>query len=210
MLGAAYNASNGDITLNDIGVNIPTVESGGIATPISCPITTNSSTGVQTLSPLSTAPVIDATLTLDSSKVSATAVNQVVASPESNLAFITYSADANNTNAQLPYYIPGVGLGYLPLTTQTGGIAPTAPLAGAFTPDDQLFFVSTAGDNMIHYISIPLLTSNPAKADTQQISPNLPACTPVSAGGNDAGCAFSGSGTVVPATAIAVKPRSTT
>ena len=59
----------------------------------------------------------------------------------------------------------------------------TAPLAGAFTPDNKLFFVSTAGDNMIHYISVPLVTTNPANADTQQISPNLPACTPVSSGG---------------------------
>jgi hypothetical protein len=89
----------------------------------------------------------------------------------------------------------------------------TAPLTGAFTPDDKLFFVSTAGDNMIHYISVPLVTSNPANADTQQISPNLPACTPISAGGTDMGCAYSGPSpatAIVPATAIAVKPRATT
>jgi hypothetical protein len=43
---------------------------------------------------------------------------------------------------------------------------------------------------MIHYISVPLVTSNPANADTQQISPNLPACTPVSAGGTDFGLHF--------------------
>ena len=49
------------------------------------------------------------------------------------------------------------------------------------------FFVSTAGDNMIHKIpTCPTLT------DIQQISPNLPACTPVSAGGNDLGCTFTG------------------
>jgi hypothetical protein len=88
--------------------------------------------------------------------------------------------------------------------TLTGNSAITAPLAGAFAPDDSLFFVSTAGDNMIHYISVPTLT------DTQQISPNLPACTPVSAGGNDLGCTYTGSGAIVPATTIAVKPRSTT
>jgi len=57
---------------------------------------------------------------------------------------------------------PGTGVGYVPLKTQTGGTAPIAPLAGAFTPDDALFFVSTAGDNMIHYISVPLAISNPA------------------------------------------------
>jgi hypothetical protein len=60
---------------------------------------------------------------------------------------------------------------------------------------------------MIHYISVPTLT------DTQQITPNLPSCTPISAGGTDLGCAYTGPnpGTaIVPATAIAVKPRSTT
>jgi hypothetical protein len=55
---------------------------------------------------------------------------------------------------------------------------------------------------MIHYISVPTLT------DTQQISPNLPACTPVT----DYGCTLPSSSTetIVPATAIAVKPRATT
>ena len=91
----------------------------------------------------------------------------------------------------------------------------TAPLTGAFTPDNTLFFVSTAGDNMIHYISIPLVTTNPASADTQQISPNLPACTPLPplGMGTDIGCVYSGPSpatAIVPATAIAVKPRSTT
>ena len=80
----------------------------------------------------------------------------------------------------------------------------TAPLAGAFTPDNKLFFVSTAGDNMIHYISVPLVTTNPANADTQQISPNLPACTPISSGGTDPGCAYSGPSPAPPS----FRPRS--
>jgi DNA-binding beta-propeller fold protein YncE len=83
----------------------------------------------------------------------------------------------------------------------TGSSAITAPIAGAFSPDNTLFFVSTAGDNLIHYINTSTLT------DTQQINPNLPACAP----GSDPGCLIttpvSGS---VPATAIAVKPRATT
>jgi hypothetical protein len=84
-------------------------------------------------------------------------------------------------------------------------------LAGAFSPDDKLFFVSTAGDNLIHYISVPLVTSSPAKADTQQIAPNLPACTPVADGGVDPGCILAAPTTnPVPATVVAVKPRSTT
>ena len=66
---------------------------------------------------------------------------------------------------------------------------------------------------MIHYISVPLVTTNPANADTQQISPNLPACISIANGGTDLGCAYSGPSpatAIVPVTAIAVKPRSTT
>jgi hypothetical protein len=82
---------------------------------------------------------------------------------------------------------------------------------GAFTPDDTLFFVGTGGDNLVHTISIPQnVTAATPPADTQQIAPNLPACVPVSAGGTDIGCTYSGTGSVVPVTAIAVKPRSTT
>ncbi|MGA2808695.1 MAG: hypothetical protein ABSE87_11210 [Terracidiphilus sp.] len=194
ILGAAL--ADGTMTLADIGVSIPNTE---------CSVTTNPTTGVQTLSALSTNPTFSAPLNV-ANVTSATAVNQVIPSPASNLAFITYSG--STPGAPLPYYVPGSGaVNYL---TLAGGTAVTAPLAGAFTPDDQLFFVSTAGDNMIHYISVPLVTTNPATADTQQISPNLPACTPVSAGGNDLGCTYSGNGTIVPTTVIAVKPRSTT
>ena len=91
---------------------------------------------------------------------------------------------------------------------------PTAPLAGAFSPDNSIFFVSTAGDNEIHFISIPASVSIATPpTDSQQYSPNLPACTPVSAGGNDAGCLYPvapSPNTVVPATVITVKPRSVT
>jgi hypothetical protein len=189
-----------EIFINDIGVTIPTDE---------CAVTTNSSTGVQTLSALSTGPWINTILPLG---VNATAVNQVVVSPKSNLAFVTYTSVEANTNAKLPYYVPNssaISSGSAAPGTQgsitlQGSANIIAPLAGAFTPDDKLFFVSTAGDNMIHYIDVPTLT------DKQQISPNLPACTPLSAGGFDPGCLFVGSGAVVPATFIGVKQRPTT
>jgi len=195
ILGAAV--TGGGVTLSDIGVTIPVAE---------CPETTTGN--VQTLSPLkiqhnlSQVPV---------GAISATAVNQVVPAPNSALAFITY--DGSTAGAPLPYYIPGTGgapgtVGYV---TLNGSTAVTAPLTGAFTPDDSLFFVSTAGDNLIHYISIPTsVTSATPPTDTQQIAPNLPACIPVSAGGVDPGCTYTGTGSVVPTTAIAVKPRSTT
>jgi hypothetical protein len=85
-------------------------------------------------------------------------------------------------------------------------------VAGAFSPDDTLFFVSTAGDNLIHYISIPTnLSPATPLVDTQQIAPNLPACTPVASGGVDPGCQLAApTNNPVPATVITVKPRSTT
>jgi hypothetical protein len=195
ILGAAL--LGGGITLSDLAVTIATS---------ACPIAISGTT--QTLSPLTIASTVSQ---VSLTGINATAIDQVVASPVSNLAFVTYNGVS--AGAQLPYYLPAAGgapgtVGYV---TLTGSGAITAPLAGAFTPDDSIFFVSTAGDNKIHYISIPATPSAATPpTDSHQISPNLPACTPVSAGGQDAGCAFSGTGTVVPATAIAVVPRSTT
>jgi hypothetical protein len=117
----------------------------------------------------------------------ASAIAQVVPSPASNLAFITYLANGSGT-ATLPYYVPNAdgSQGTVGQVTLTG--APTAPVAGAFSLDDTIFFVSTSGDNQVHYIDVTSLT------DTKQIKPGL-----VDANGNS-----------VPATFIAVKPRSTT
>lgn len=181
ILGAA--ASGGGIELSDIGVTIPNG---------ACPAAV-----ANVLQPL----MITHTLNQLAVSVNATAVNQVVASPASDLAFITY--DGATAGAQLPYYVPGTGaaagtVSYLPLT---GGAAITAPVAGAFSPDDRVFFVSTSGDAKIHMIDVQSLT------DTQQLSPNLPACAP----GSDPDCTITTpTSQPVPATAIAVKPRSTT
>jgi hypothetical protein len=122
--------------------------------------------------------------------VQASQINQVVPSYSSDLAFITYTASGNGAG-KLPYYQAGsTGTpAQLPAVTLTNaGAVPTAPIAGAFSLDNTLFFVSTSGDNLVHYISVPSLT------DTKQIKPGL-----VDQNGN-----------IVPATAIAVKPRATT
>ena len=119
----------------------------------------------------------------------------------SNLAFLTYTG--STPGATLPYYMPGSNgaAGTLNYVTLTGGTAVTGPVAGAFSLDNKLFFVSTAGDNLIHFINTTTLQ------DTQQINPNLPACTP----GSDPDCLITTPTTnSVPATVIAVKPRSTT
>jgi hypothetical protein len=186
ILGAAFQ--NSSITLTDIGVTIPTGD---------CPA--GDSNGNLFPLPIPVAAPVTQTLT-----VNATGVNQVIPSPASNLAFVTYTG--TTSGATLPFYVPGgsVPVGYLPLT----GTTVTAPVAGAFSPDDQLFFVSTAGDNMIHYISVPKVLTDPTHADTEQIAPNLPVCTPST---SDTDCiAAPNAPAIVPATAVAVKPRSTT
>ena len=188
ILGAAL--IGGGVTLSDIGVTIPNGD---------CP-----GAGSNALQALTIPSTLNPQLSLN---IHATAVNQVVTSPASNLAFITYSGAT--PGAQLPYYQPKAsGAGTVNYVTLTGSSAITAPVAGAFSPDDKLFFVSTAGDNQIHYISIPTsISSTTPPTDAQQISPNLPACTP----GVDQGCLLTAPTThPVPATVITVKPRSTT
>jgi hypothetical protein len=201
ILGAAV--SGGGATLSDIAITIPSnTPTGGSPSPIPCP----ESAGV--LSPL----VISHTLNkVPLTLVNATAVDQVVAAPASDLAFVTYTG--STPGASLPYYIPGSNgaSGTASYVTLNGASLITAPLAGAFSPDGTYFFVSTAGDNMVHYITIPTkVTSSTPPVDSQQIAPNLPACVPISAGGNDFGCTFTGTGSIVPASVIVVKPRSTT
>jgi hypothetical protein len=201
ILGAAAQGSGAvpaPISFSDIGVNIPTgasgacpAEVGGVLQPLTLSHTLNRATVV----------------------VSATAVNGVVTSPAAvrqgsnaaanSLSFILYNGAS--TGAKLPFYTQTTGntssLGTLGYITLTGASSITAPIAGEFSNDNTLFFVSTAGDNKIHYIDTNTLK------DTQQISPNLPACTP----GSDPGCNVIGTPpSTVPATAIWVKPRSTT
>jgi trimeric autotransporter adhesin len=197
ILGAS--ASGGAISFTDIGLNIP-------AGP--CP--DESSAGV--LQPL----LLTHTLNQTTMSASAAAVNQIVTSPAAvvtgnlgsaySLSFVTYTG--STTGATLPWYKQTIGntssLGTVGYVTLTGASSITAPIAGAFSPDNSLFFVSTTGDNKVHYINATTLT------DTQQVTPNLPACTPISAGGTDAGCTYTGTGTTVPTTVITVKPRATT
>ncbi len=201
ILGAGMDPTSGAVTFADIGVSVPTT---------ACTVTTagSGSTQVQTMSPLT----IDNTLApTQPVNISATSLDQIVPSPVSDLAFLTYNG--TTAGAALPYYLPGApgSAGTLSYVTLNGASAITAPLVGAFSPDDNTFFVSTAGDDKIHLIGIPkgVSTTNPP-TDTQQLSPNLPACTSVSAGGTDAGCNYTGTSSTVPATAIAVIPRSTT
>ncbi len=198
ILGAAGpvdSGATGPIAFSDIAVKIPSTE---------CP---RSSAGQLEALP------IQHTLNQTTVNVDAAAVNAIVTSPAavkqgvntagSSLSFVLYNG--GTAGATLPYYVQTTAdtnsLGTVGYLTLTGSTAVTAPVAGAFSPDNTLFFVSTSGDNKIHYIDTGSLK------DTQQISPNLPACTP----GADPDCKLTGTPpSVVPATAIWVKPRATT
>ncbi|MGA8631846.1 MAG: hypothetical protein WBA18_22290 [Terracidiphilus sp.] len=228
MLAAELTGTS--ISLTDIGLNIPPTSAVPSA---ECPLTITGTT--QTLAPLSTNPTINGTVNL-TGVTNATSVNQVLpgnapttasTSTAAPIAFVTYNTPSTSTTAaQLPFYLPQAGgagpVGYVTfsqsnqLNPPASTTPPTAPLAGAFSPDNSVFFVSTSGDNEIHFIAVPpnvTTTGSTAPTDTQQFSPNLPACTPVSAGGTDAGCLYPtapASNTYVPATVITVKPRNVT
>jgi hypothetical protein len=203
ILGATV--ASGGVTLSDINMTIPSDSSTGL--PIPCQRVTKTVSGVTTevMQPMT----IEHTLnTVNLTGISATAVNQIVPSPDASMAFITYTGTA--TGAQLPYYIPsgteGVA-GTVNYLTLTNGSEITAPLAGAFSPDNKYFFVSTAGDNRVHTISITTANSVPKLTDSSQIDVKLPTCT---AGGTDSGCTYSGKDSTVAPTVITVKPRETT
>ena len=115
-------------------------------------------------------------------------IHQVVTSPNSSLAVVTYeSATATPGNAQLPVYkIPAFGTpGAPPTSVKLTGAQATMPVAAIFSTDQSEIFVSTAGDSNMHAVSTSTLT------DTEQFNPNLP----------------DGNGGITPAIFLAVKPR---
>ncbi|WP_263353998.1 hypothetical protein [Acidicapsa acidisoli] len=184
-------------TLSDINVNFANSLLNG-----ACPRATNGSSTSITASPVTQA------LTTPSGALgfTASAINQVVASPASNLAFVTYTPTTGATAAAtLPYYQPTTNgtlgtVGQVTFVEPSGTTTPaTAPLTGAFSLDDTMFFISTAGDDLVHYINVGSLL------DTQQINPGL-TCTE----GNPVTTNPCTVGQPVPATFIAVKPRPTT
>jgi trimeric autotransporter adhesin len=155
-----------------------------------CPSSGTNSTNI------TTSPVTQvATATPGMLGFTASTVNQVVVSPATSLAFLTYTATSGSTaTASLPYYEPTTSgalgpINQIPFVEPSGVTAkPTAPLAGVFGLDNQIFFVSTSGDNLVHYISVPTLT------DSQQINPGL----------------LDLNGNPLPATVLVTKPRPTT
>jgi hypothetical protein len=119
--------------------------------------------------------------------VSASEIDQVVSSPDSSVAFVTYTA--TTASGVLPYYNPSASaLAFGTLGTVQLSSGAQAPIAGIFSPDGSIFFTSTSGDDLVHLVNTTTLT------DTQTINPVL----------------TNGTGIAVPAQFLAVKSRSTT
>jgi hypothetical protein len=121
--------------------------------------------------------------------VTAASIDQVIASPDSSIAFVTYTAPTGTASPLLPAYTISSTFGEAGILSavKLSGTA-TAPLAGVFSPDNTVFFVGTAGDNLVHFIDVPSLT------ETKTINPGL-----VDPNGN-----------AVPVQFLAAKPRPTT
>jgi hypothetical protein len=139
--------------------------------------------------PAYTAPPLSLDISVNSGALPITAaeIDQVVSSPNSSVAFVTYNAGA--ATGMLPYYMPSATLGaFGTLATVQLSAGAVAPVAGIFSPDGAIFFTSTSGDNLVHLVNTTTLT------DTQTLNPQL----------------TNGSGVAVPAQFLAVKSRSTT
>lgn len=118
--------------------------------------------------------------------ITAGEVDQVVASPNSTIAFVTYNSPS--ATGILPAYTPSTTAGAAGTisSVQLSGEA-KSPVAGIFSPNETIFFVSTSGDDLIHFVNPQTLQ------DSQTVNPGL-----LDANGNP-----------VPVQMMSVKPRST-
>lgn len=112
-------------------------------------------------------------------------IDQVLTSPNSTEAFVTYQS--NSPDGVLPEYTPSPTANVQGTLTgiQLSGNAGN-PIAGAFSPDGNVFFASTTGDDLVHLIDPSTLK------ETGTINPGL----------------INASQQAVPAQFIAVKSRS--
>ena len=171
----------------DISVNIPTG---------ACPANNQ---GIRLQQGTGTNPGDYSINTTALSNISPSEINQVISSPASTIAFITYNAAS--ASGLLPAYTPSTTFGTAgTLANVQLSTGAQAPISGAFSPDDSTFFVGTSGDNLLHFVDVPSLT------DTQTIDPRLPSCV-VSPSNENPVCTTN---STVPVQFIAVLPRTTT
>ena len=101
--------------------------------------------------------------------VTTTGVTGVFPASDSTIAFATYlpTTSAASTGTLLPAYTPAAnGAGTFSSVTLADGA--TAPVAGVFSSDNNIFFAGTSGDNKVH-----LITRSTLK-DSSQLTPSLP------------------------------------
>jgi LysM repeat protein len=157
-------------TLNDLRVDIPAGNVNGPTVSVACPLTGILSFS-NTVYPVSLTPI------------AATAITGVLPTPDSSIAFVTYTG----AGGVLPAYAPvanGAGTTtYVPLS----GTA-IAPVAGVVSADSSTFYAGTTGDNLVHIITRSTLT------DSSTLNPNL----------------TSPGGAPVPVNLLVQKPRKTT
>ena len=92
--------------------------------------------------------------------VNASSITGVLPTSDSTTAFVTYTG-----TGPLPAYTPATGaLASIPLTDGA-----TAPVSGVISPDNNTFYVGTAGDNSVHLIT----RSATGFSDTSTITPKL-------------------------------------
>ncbi len=141
-------------------------------------------------------------------------IDQVLISPNSQLAFVTFlPTNPTGSNSTLPaYQIPCTAQQTCPAGQATAGKVVNvlltgqagAPIGGVFSPDTNTFYVSTNGDDLVHFINT---TNINALTDTQQINPGLTCGTTTTAPANPfLACTL---GNPVPALFLASRPRPT-
>jgi len=138
------------------------------------------------------------------SGITPTEITGIVPDTDSSVAFVTYNAAAST--GLLPAYKPSSSAGATgSLSNVQLSTGAAAPIVGAFSPDNSLFFVGTSGDNLLHLVNVPTLT------DTQTMDPKLTCSVPAPTGttppAQQPSCTF---GAPVPVQFIAVQPRTTT
>jgi hypothetical protein len=157
-------------TLSDLRVSIPAGNMNGATVSVACPLT-------------GTLSFSDTLTTTHLTPLTATAITGVWPTPDSTLAFITYTG----SGGVLPAYAPSAsGQGTTTYIKLSGSA--TAPIAGVVSADNSTFYAGTSGDNLVH-----IITRSPL-ADSSTLAPNL--TTPA--------------GAIVPVNLMVQKPRKTT
>ena len=157
-------------TLSDLRVSIPAGNMNGATVSVACPLT-------------GTLSFSDTLTTTHLTPLTATAITGVWPTPDSTLAFITYTG----SGGVLPAYAPSAsGQGTTTYIKLSGSA--TAPIAGVVSADNSTFYAGTSGDNLVHIITRSPLT------DSSTLAPNL--TTPA--------------GAIVPVNLMVQKPRKTT